>query len=77
MTNFKVMVTSEIIGYRVESSTSDNYTFYKDFSQAFDDLILCQNAVMYVTIYFCVSGENHTYDIKLATMKDGELTLNK
>ena len=77
MTNFKIMVTSEIIGYRVESGASDNYTFHKDFSEALDDLISCQNAVMYVTIYFCVSGENHTYDIKLATMKDGELTLNK
>lgn len=75
--NFKVMITSEIIGYRVESSISDNYTFHKDFSKAFDELISCQNAVMCVTIYFCISGKNHTCDIKIATMKDGELTLNK
>ena len=73
----KVMVTSEIIGYRVESGTSDNYTFYKDFPEAFDDLVSCQNAMMCVTIYFCISGKNHTCDIKLATVKDGELTLNK
>ena len=73
----KVSLSSEIIGYRVESGTSDNYTFYKDFSEAFDDLVSCQNATMCVTIYFCISGENRTHDIKLATMKDGELTLIK
>lgn len=75
--NLKILVTSEIIGYRVESSATDNYTFYKDFSQAVDELSYCKNAVMYVTVYFCISGKNHTHDIKIATVKDGELTINK
>ena len=73
----KVSSISEIIGYRVESGTSDNYTFYKYFSDAFDDLVSCQNATMCVTIYFCISGENRTHNIKIAIMKDGELMLIK
>ena len=72
-----VSLSSEIMGYRVESGTSDNYTFYKDFSEAFDDLVSCQNATMCVTIYFCISGENRTHNIKIAIMKDGELMLIK